>query len=147
MACIPVFLFEPLAPLLVLVQLLRGPPPLPLQRVHKLLLLPPTLLGRDLQRDIQICIDCLTIGIRIALKDSTPKYNSTSPRLNILKRQLTKPYLVLDLPADLFERLLLRLGQRQPRGDRVAFRDKRLLLLLRQQQSPVRVGLKTKCFL
>ena len=59
-----------------------------------------------------------------------------------MKRLLTKPYLVLDLPADLLERLLLGLGQRQPRGDRIALRDKRLLLLLRQQQSPVRVRLK-----
>ena len=59
-----------------------------------------------------------------------------------MKRLLTKPYLVLDLPADLLERLLLGLGQRQPRWDRIALRDKRLLLLLRQQQSPVRVRLK-----
>ena len=51
-------------------------------------------------------------------------------------------YLVLDLPANLLEGLLLGLGERQPRGDGVALRDKRLLLLLRQQQRPVRVRLK-----
>ena len=53
-------------------------------------------------------------------------------------------HLVLDLPADLLERLLLGFGERQPRGDRVPLGDERLLLLLRQQQSPVRVGLKKK---
>ena len=62
--------------------------------------------------------------------------------MKILNHIYLYPYLVLDLPADLLERLLLGLGQRQPRGDRIALRDERLLLLLRQQQSPVRVSLK-----
>ena len=62
--------------------------------------------------------------------------------VEILQSHISPTHLVLDLPADLLERLLLGLGQRQPRGDRIALRDKRLLLLLRQQQSPVRVRLK-----
>ena len=98
----------------------------------------------------------------IAPKDSIRKYSSYLKRLKnepssritkdkfplghreveILQSHISPTHLVLDLPADLLERLLLGLGERQPRGDRIALRDKRLLLLLRQQQSPVRVRLK-----
>lgn len=43
-------------------------------------------------------------------------------------------HLIFDLPADLLQRLLLGLGERQLGGDGVTFGHQRAALLLRQHQ-------------